>query len=88
MLFVVTAKWKPENMAEFIKAGTEAMGKVPKGAKVIGYYLLLGRCQMVNIVDAPDEKTIFKIHQPFMEIAECDWAPAITPEEALKALAE
>jgi uncharacterized protein with GYD domain len=85
MLFVVTAKWKPENMAEFIKVGTEA--KAPKGTKIIGQYLLLGRCQLVTIIDAPDEKAIFKTHQPFMAIAECDWAPAITPEEAMKAIA-
>ena len=89
MLFVVATKWKPENAAEFMKVGTEMMGKPPpKGTKAIGRYLLLGRCQMVSIVDAPDEKTIFKMHQPLMEIAECDWAPAITPGDAMKALAE
>jgi len=89
MLFVVTAKWKPENVPEFIKVATVEMVKpLPKGTKGIGTYLLLGRCQMVSIIDAPNEKTIFKIHQPFMEIAECDWAPAITPEEAAKALTE
>ena len=70
MLFVVTTKWNPENMAEFIKVLTEA--KVPKEAKVIGVYALLGRCQMVSIIDASDEKTIFKMHQPYAEIAECD----------------
>ncbi|MDH4221315.1 MAG: hypothetical protein OEY39_02410 [Candidatus Bathyarchaeota archaeon] len=43
---------------------------------------------MVSIVDAPDEKTILKIHQPYQETAECDWAPAITPEDAAKALTE
>jgi len=89
MLFVVTSRWKPESMAEFIKTGTEEMGKEPpKGTKVIGTYLLLGRCQMVVILDAPDEKSIFKMHQPYAEIAECDWAPAITPEDMMKALAE
>jgi len=89
MLFVVTARWKPENVPQFIKVATEEMQKpLPKGTKAIGTYLLLGRCQMVLIVDALNEKTIFKLHQPYMEIAECDWAPAITPEEAAKALAE
>ena len=89
MLFAVTARWKPENMAEFIKIGTELMTKPPpKGTKILGTYILLGRCQMVTIVDAPDEKTIFKIHQPYLEIAECDWAPAMTPEGAAKAFAE
>jgi len=89
MLFVVTAKWKPEKMADFIRIGMEEMPKPPpKGTKYIGTYLLLGRCQMVSIVDAPNEKTIFKIHQPYAEVAECDWAPAITVEEAAKALTE
>ena len=89
MLFVVTARWKPENMADFIRIGTEEMPKPPlKGTKYLGTYILLGRCQMVSIVDAPDEKTIFKIHQPYQEIAECDWAPAVTPEDAAKALTE
>lgn len=89
MLFVITARWKPEDVAKFIKVATEEFAKpLPKGTKSMGTYLLLGRCRMVTILDAPDEKTIFKIHQPYMEIAECDWAPAITPEEAQKALAE
>lgn len=89
MLFVVKATWKPEKMPDFIKVATENMAKpLPEGTKGLGTYLLLGRCQMVSIIDAPDEKAIFKIHQPYMEIAECDWAPAITPEEATKALTE
>jgi hypothetical protein len=58
MLFVVTARWKPENMADFIRIGTEEMPKPPpKGTKYLGTYMLLGRCQMVSIVDAPDLKT-------------------------------
>lgn len=89
MLFVVTARWKPENMADFIRIGMEEMPKPPpKGTKYLGTYILLGRCQMVSIVDAPDEKTILKIHSPYQEIAECDWAPAVTPEDVAKALAE
>jgi hypothetical protein len=89
MLFVVTAKWKPENMAEFIKIATSEMTKPPReGTKDLGTYILLGRCQMVSIVDAPDEKTIFKIHQPYMQVAECDWVPAIKAEDAAQALAE
>ena len=89
MLFVVTAKWKPENMEAFTKVAMKEMVKpLPIGTKNIGTYYLLGRCQMVLITDAPDEKTIFKLHQPYMAIAECDWAPAMTPEEVLKALAK
>jgi hypothetical protein len=87
MLFVVTAKWKPKNMAEFLKIATSEMPKPPaKGTEYLGTYILLGRCQMVSIIDAPDEKTIFTIHQPYMHVAECDWAPAITAVDAAEAL--
>jgi len=37
MLFVVTARWKPENMADFIRIAIEEMSKPPpKGTTYFG----------------------------------------------------
>jgi len=85
MLFVVTMEWAPDQTAEVAKRSAEqATKRPPKGVKSITYQLL-GLCQTVSIIEAPNEKAIFQIHLPFMDIAECDWAPAMLGEDVLKA---
>jgi uncharacterized protein with GYD domain len=85
MLFVVTMKWAVDKTPEVAKRAAEQAAKpLPKGVKSTNYQLL-GRCQTVGIVEAPNEKAIFQIHLPFMDIVECDWAPAMTAEDLLKA---
>jgi uncharacterized protein with GYD domain len=85
MLFVVTVKWAVDKTPEVAKRAAEQAAKPqPKGVKST-FYQLLGRCQMVGIVEVPNEKAIFQEHFPFMDIAECDWAPAMTGEDVLKA---
>ena len=34
-----------------------------------------------SIVEAPNEKALFQEHLPFMDIVECDWAPAMIGED-------
>jgi hypothetical protein len=76
MLFVVTMKWGGEKTPEVAKRFTEQVGKSPlQGVKATNYQLL-GRCQSVSIIEAPNEKAIFQSHLPFTDIVECDWAPA------------
>jgi uncharacterized protein with GYD domain len=79
-------KWAVDKTPEVAKRAAEQAAKpLPKGVKVKSYQLL-GRCQTVNIIEAPNEKAIFQEHLPFMDIAECDWAPAMPGEDILKAL--
>lgn len=86
MLFVVIMKWPVEKTPEVAKRAAEQSGKEPpKGVKSTTYQLL-GRCQAISIVEAPDETAILQIHGPFMDVAECDWVPAMTSDEVLKAL--
>jgi hypothetical protein len=86
MLFVVTMKWTVDKTPEVVKRFAEQAGKaLPKGVKQTTYQLL-GRCQSVGIVEAPNEKAILQIHLPFIDIVECDWAPAMTGEDVLKAV--
>jgi hypothetical protein len=86
MLFVVTMEWAVDKTPEVAKRFAEqATKRPPKGVKSTTYQLL-GRCQSVGIVEAPNEKAIFQIHLPFMDIVECDWAPAMLGEDILKAL--
>jgi len=85
MLFVVTMEWAVDKTPEVAKRFAEQATKPPpKGVKSTTYQLL-GRCQTVSIIEAPNEKAIFQIHLPFMDIVECDWAPAMTVEDVLKA---
>jgi len=85
MLFVVTMEWTVDKTPEVAKRAAEQAAKpLPKGVKSTTYQLL-GRCQSMSIVEAPNEKAIFQIHLPYMDIVECDWAPAMTVEDVLKA---
>jgi Domain of unknown function (DUF3303) len=85
MLFVVTMKWAVDKTPEVAKRFGEQAAKAPlKGVKQKTYQLL-GRCQSVGIIEAPNEKAILQIHLPFMDIVECDWAPAMSGEDVLKA---
>jgi hypothetical protein len=85
MLFVVTITWAVDKAPEMAKRFAEQVGKPPpKGVKTT-LYTLLGRCKSVAIVEAPNEKAILQEHLPFIDIAECDWAPAMVAEDALKA---
>jgi len=89
MLFVVTTKWKPENMAVFIRMAMEEMPKPPpKGTKNLGTHTLLERCQMVPLVDAPDEKTMLKIISPIKKSLNAIGQPVVAPEDVAKALTE
>ena len=87
MVFVVTMTWSVDKGPEVAKRAAQQSKKAPpKGVKPVAEYVLLGQCKMIAIVDVPDEKTILTIHAPMMDIAECDWAPAMTPENLLKSL--
>jgi uncharacterized protein with GYD domain len=86
MLFVVTMKWTVDKTPEVAKRAAEQAAKpLPKGVKATNYQLL-GRCQTVGIIEAPNEKAILQVHLPFMDIVECDWAPAMTGEDILKSI--
>ncbi len=86
MLFLVTMTWAVDKTPEVAKRFGEQGGKPqPKGTKATSYQLL-GRCQAVSIIEAPNEKAILQTHLPFMDTVECDWAPAMTGEDVLKAV--
>ena len=85
MLFVVMMKWAVDKTPEVAKRFGEQTAKAPpKGVKATTYQLL-GRCQSVGIIEAPNEKAIFQMHLSFADIVECDWAPAMLGEDVLKA---
>ncbi len=46
----------PKERAEFLRRAKEL------GIKVHGVYITLGRYDLVTILEAPDEKTILKLH--------------------------
>ena len=87
MVFVVTMTWAVDKTPEVAKRSAELSKKPPQpGVKTIAQYVVLGRCRIVEIVDVPDENTIFEVHLPFMDIAECEWAPAMSGDSILKLL--
>lgn len=87
MLFVVTMSWPVEKTAEVAaRAAKEFAKEPPEGVKYVGEYQLLGRAQSVLIIEAPDTNAIMQIHVPYMDISECDWAPAMPVRDLLKSM--
>lgn len=87
MVFVVTMTWSVDKTLEVAKRAAEELKKPPApGTKTIAQYVVLGQCRLVEVVDVPDEKAIFAVHAPFMDIAECDWAPAMSAADIMKSL--
>ena len=82
MLFVLWFKWVPENTSKLLELWKEF--KYPKGVKLIGRYLLIGRHISLAIFDASNEESILKITYPFREIGVPHIAPALPLEEALE----
>jgi uncharacterized protein with GYD domain len=66
--FVVLAKWTPQTYERMknARANAEEVKKfvADMGAKIIGWYVLMGRYDEMCILEAPDAETVAKIIVP------------------------
>jgi uncharacterized protein with GYD domain len=66
--FVVLAKWteKTYDRMKEARANTEEVKKfvAEKGAKILGWYVLMGQYDEICILEAPDAETVAKIIVP------------------------
>ena len=83
---MVTMTWSAEKTPEVTGRAAEAKKTPPKRVKTIAQYLPLNWCEAINLVDVPDENNVHQVHAPFMDVAECDWALAMTAESVPKSM--
>ena len=82
MMFVVFGEWKAKDVPKVIE--TRMKNPPPKELKILAEAQLFGQHKTVAIVDAPDEKTIFKWMVPFIKIMNFKAIPAVSNEESMK----
>ena len=88
--FVVLAKWTPQTYERMqnARANAEEVKKfvADMGAKIIGWYVLMGRYDEMCILEAPDAETIAKIVVPLNAKygATTETLQAFSEAEALK----
>jgi uncharacterized protein with GYD domain len=88
--FVILAKWSPETYGRLknARANTEEVKKfvADMGAKIIGWYVLMGRYDEMCILEAPDAETVAKIVVPLNAkyAATTETLQAFSEEDALK----
>jgi hypothetical protein len=80
MLFVVFAEWKAQDVEKVVELGHK--NTPPKEINFLAQATLFGQHKLVSIVDAPDEKTIFKWMVPFLQIMTFKAVPAMSPRAA------
>ncbi len=90
--FVVFAKWTPQTYERMknARANAEEVKKfiADRGAKLIGWYVLMGRYDEMCILEAPDAETVAKIVVPLNAQygSTSETLQAFSESEALKLL--
>lgn len=88
LLFVAKSKWSADKSSEVITKASESLKETPEGIEVKEVYVMPGKCEVIQIIEAEDEESILKLHTPVMDILECDWTPAMSFENAMKSMSE
>ncbi len=82
MRFVTIVEWNAEDVPKIIE--TRSKYPMPKEIKLLAEGVLFGQHKSILIVDAPDEKTVFKWMVPFLQFAHYETWPATSYEDAVK----
>lgn len=87
MIFITLARWRKKSTKECIAQSSKFVERMVKeGAKVLGMYWMLGRCDAILITEAKDEKAGMKALLRWGDLVSTETLVAVTREEALKLL--
>jgi uncharacterized protein with GYD domain len=85
MIFVTVGKWRKKPTKEMVAQATKLFQQfVKEGGKVMGQYWLLGRYDVVSIIEAKDEKTVMKWGIQWGDLMSTETLVALPREEAIK----
>jgi len=88
MIFITLYQWRKKLTKDMAAAqgGKIVEQMVKEGAKVLGWYWTLGRCDGVMVVEAKDEKAMMKALLRAGDLFSSETLVAVPREEALKLL--
>jgi len=85
MIFITFGKWRKKPTKEMVAQATKLFEQMVKeGIKIHGQYWLLGRYDVVTILDAKDEKTLMKAGLRWGDLFSTETLLALPREEAIK----
>jgi uncharacterized protein with GYD domain len=85
MIFITFGKWRKKPTKEMVAQATKLFEQIVKeGGKIIGQYWLLGRHDVVTIIEGKDEKALMKWGLQWGDLMSTETLVAIPREEAIK----
>jgi uncharacterized protein with GYD domain len=85
LIFISLVKFRAKPTKESVAQASKLFEQMVKeGAKIIGIYYTLGRCDAVLIMEAPDEKAALRASLRFGDLMSSETLVAVPREEALK----
>ena len=87
MIFITLARFRKKPTKEMMAETSKLFEQMVKeGSKILGMYWMLGKYDVLVIVEGKDEKGAMKNLLRFGDIASTETSVAVTREEALKLL--
>lgn len=87
MIFITLARFRKKPTKEMMAQSSKLFEQMVKeGSKILGMYWMLGKYDVLVIVEGKDEKVAMKNLMRFGDIASTETSVAVTREEALKLL--
>ncbi len=87
VIFISLARFRNKPTKETVAQTTKLFEQMVKeGSKILGVYWMLGKYDVLVIVEGKDEKTAMKSLLRFGDIVSTETCVAVTREEALKLL--
>ena len=85
MIFITLWKFRQKATKEMLAESVKLAEQLPKeGINIIANYWTLGRCDLVTIAEAEDEKTFMKALLRYGDILSTETLVALSREDAIK----
>jgi len=85
VIFITFGKWRKKPTKEMVAQANKLFEQMVKeGVKIIGQYWLLGRYDVVSIIEGKDEKTAMRALLRWGDVLSTETLVAVTREEAIK----
>jgi uncharacterized protein with GYD domain len=85
MIFITLWKFRQKATKEMLAESVKLAEQLPKeGISIIGNYWTLGKCDLVTIAEAKDEKALMKALLRYGDIFSTETLVALSREDAIK----
>jgi uncharacterized protein with GYD domain len=85
MIFITLWKFRQKATKEMLAESVKLAEQLPKeGISIIGNYWTLGKCDLVTVAEAKDEKALMKALLRYGDIFSTETLVALSREDAIK----